>query len=117
MRTDAFGIWLDSELQRRGWSQAELARRTGVTGAFVHALVRGKRGASLQTCVALARGLGFAPGDVAVKAGLLPGEALPDPDMATALGLLRTLDEPGRRYALVILRALAACDEEELTHA
>lgn len=45
-----FSVWLSQMLERRGWSQAELARRTGVSTATVSRLLSKTRHPSAIMC-------------------------------------------------------------------
>ena len=56
-------VWLNSDalwtlLRRRGISQNDLARRTGITGAYLSQLVNRKRNPSFQTMQRLQAALG-----------------------------------------------------------
>ncbi len=50
MGTD-FETWLNEELQSRGWSQSELARRGGVNSSSINRIMSGERkpGSEVQT--------------------------------------------------------------------
>lgn len=71
MDTD-FSTWLTSKLNERGWTYSELARRSGLTGAAVSAVVTGKRNPGSKLCLGIARALGESPNTVFRLAGLMP---------------------------------------------
>lgn len=52
-----FPVWLQSELNRRGWDQAELARRSGITKAQISRVMVGDRSAGVEFCIAVATAL------------------------------------------------------------
>lgn len=67
-----FVAWIERELTRLGWSHRELARRAGVSGGMVSAVVAGNKQAGWDFCAAIARPLGTSPEKVFALAGLLP---------------------------------------------
>ena len=75
-----FSDWLQGELEKRGWSQAELARRSNLSRSGVNLLITGRNQPRAETCLALARGLGLAPETVLKAADLLPEGEAPDQD-------------------------------------
>ena len=69
-----FSDWLIQELNARDWTQADLARASGLTTAAISRLISGSRGAGPETCTAIANALKLPPEFVFRKAGLLPTE-------------------------------------------
>ena len=78
--------WLNGELHRRGWSQRELGRRAGISGAMVSKVLSGEK-PGWDFCVAIARALEVTPEEVFRLARLLPHELGKDeePDAETLL--------------------------------
>lgn len=70
----AFGAWLDRELQARGWSQSEAARRGEMSSQMVNALVNGQANPGLDSCQGIARAFKIPLEDVFRMAGILPAQ-------------------------------------------
>lgn len=70
-----FPEWLEHQLKEQGISQAELARRAGVTRGAINGILQGARGPGVELCQGIARALNIPVQDVYEAAGLLP----PDP--------------------------------------
>lgn len=66
-----FAEWLKEELDNRGWTRAELARRSKLQEA-TFTYIFGGRKPSPETCNAIAGALGIPSETVFRKAGLLP---------------------------------------------
>jgi transcriptional regulator with XRE-family HTH domain len=84
-----FNSWLLAQMEARGWSQSELARRAGIGASTISMIVSGIKTAGTDTALAVARALGESPVKVFRLAELLP-PAPPDPlaDDLEALALL-----------------------------
>jgi len=66
-----FGRWLLGELEERGWSQSELASRSGVSHGRISQIISGDIPTS-KILVKLANALRLRPEDVLRRAGILP---------------------------------------------
>lgn len=74
-----FSEWLIAEMDRRGWSQSDLARAAGLNRQVISGYINQKRMKPDEEIVsALARALGYPPETVFRAAGLLPPVAPPD---------------------------------------
>jgi transcriptional regulator with XRE-family HTH domain len=71
----SFGLWLQSERDKRGWSQADLARYSGLHRQNVYKIENGGAAPAVETYIALASALELSPVVLFRKAGLMP-EAL-----------------------------------------
>lgn len=69
---DKFIRWLNGEMNRRGWSQRELGRRAGMSGANVSLVLSGQQAVTYDFIAAVARALGERPEPLFRLAGLLP---------------------------------------------
>lgn len=69
---DNFRDWIYAELGQRGWSQADLARASGITSGGMSRLLSEQRVPSSDTCLGIARAFDIPPETVLRKAGLLP---------------------------------------------
>lgn len=68
----SFADWLENELVKREISQAELARRAGVTRSAINGVLTGYRGIGVEMCNGIAKALGIPPDEVFRAAGFLP---------------------------------------------
>lgn len=66
-----FLTWLNEELNRRSWSQNELARRMGYTHSAVYAVLSGRNAVTWEFCANAAKAFGLPPEVLFRKAGLL----------------------------------------------
>jgi len=71
---DHFPEWLNSELEKRNWSQRELARHAGITSGTISNLISGMRGRGIASLTAIAKALNLPPTSVFRAAGVLPEE-------------------------------------------
>ena len=102
-----FSEWLVRQLQDRGWSQRELARRSDISHTTVSEVLGNVRRPTWDFCASIAGALGENPDAVFVRAGLK--EPLPEPvtEETEVVGLMRVLDVQLRAAALAMLRGLA----------
>src|SRR3972149_5954479 len=77
MSTIDFPEWLMNELNSRDWSQADLARQSGLTTAAISRILTGERKAGADACQQIASALGYPAETVYRAAGKLP----PKPDI------------------------------------
>jgi transcriptional regulator with XRE-family HTH domain len=70
-----FVNWLIGEMNSRGWSNSELARRAGVVHSTISLVLSSKSSPGPDLCLGLARAFRMPPEEVFRIAGLLP--ALP----------------------------------------
>lgn len=66
-----FANWLEAEMARRGWSQAELGRRAGVPRGTINNIVMNSRNPGVDVCKAIAKALDLPDITVLRKAGIL----------------------------------------------
>lgn len=72
MKTMSFTQWLTEQLKNKGWSQADLAKKAGISRGTVTNLLTGNRKPGPDACTAIAHALNLPPTTVFRKAGLLP---------------------------------------------
>ena len=104
---ETFGTWILQQLDNRGWTQAELARRAHIGEATLSRIISGMRGIGPDACLSIARALNEQPEHVFRLAGLLPPLPEPVAEEREALTLLRRLPNQARQLILTQLRALA----------
>jgi len=93
--------WLQQELDSRGWSYNELARRAGMTGANVSYVMSGKQRATFDFCAAIAKPLGETPEKLFRMAGLLAD--------------VPAMEEKSVRELYEVIRALSRENREQIT--
>lgn len=69
---DAFVAWINSELNQRGWSRSEAARRGGFSPSTLDKVIGGFSRPGPTLCRGLARAFGAPPDEVFRLADLLP---------------------------------------------
>ncbi len=67
----SFGDWLKKELDKRGWVQAELARRSGVPQGQISNIIRGIRQPGPEPCSAIGQALGVSREEIFQARGWL----------------------------------------------
>lgn len=87
-----FFTWLNNELDTRGWSNSELARRAGLAHSTVSMTLSGKNKVTWEFCAAIAAAFHIPPVTVFTRAGLLPPSQDPQTiqeivDVARKLGV------------------------------
>jgi transcriptional regulator with XRE-family HTH domain len=109
-----FAEWLQSEMDRRGWSQSDCARACDLNRAVINKLLNGKCRAQPTTLMAIARGFKI-PVETAYRAaGLLPPSNDSDETTQELLHLFHSLQSPQRKAtAIMLLKALVAEEENQ----
>ena len=77
---DEFIAWLVSEMDTRGWSQSETARRGKISSQMINAVVNRQTGVGVPFCTGVARAFNVPVEEVLRRAGILPqtGDLLPE---------------------------------------
>jgi transcriptional regulator with XRE-family HTH domain len=70
-KNNLFVKWLLQELESRGWSREELARRAGVQSSSLTHIVNGDRNVGADVARGIAKGLGVPQVEVFTRAGLI----------------------------------------------
>ena len=106
--TERLRDWVSKELERRGWSYGELARRADVSRPLVSRTLSGDMDASADFCIKIAQALGEAPEKVLRLANILP--QLPasedDPTVREIYDILGNMTPEQRKEALRYIRYL-----------
>jgi transcriptional regulator with XRE-family HTH domain len=105
--SDNLVSWLIKELEERGWSHRELARRAGLSQTTVSQVISQQRKPTWDFCAVVAKALGEPVDRVFVLAGLKRPLPPPVEEEHEALGILRGLSASVRGTAMTMLRALA----------
>lgn len=69
-----FGQWLSGEMKKRGWSQADLAKKADVSRATISRVISGTRNVGPDLCLSLAIALKVPAEEIFRIAGILPPE-------------------------------------------
>lgn len=100
-----FASWLNQELERRGWSRSEAARRGGFSPSMIDKVVNGYARPGLDFCRGISRAFGMPLEEVFRRAGILPARE----DAAGSDELIlyyREMPPEDRRRLLAIARTL-----------
>ena len=114
-QTMRFTEWLQTEMDKRGWSQSECARACDLNRAVINKLLNGKCKPQPATLMAIARGFKI-PVETAYRAaGLLPTSDHEDDTTRELILLFKSIQSPQRKAtAIMLLKALVAEEENQL---
>lgn len=117
---ETFVNWINTELNDRGWSRSEAARRGGFSSSTLDKVIGGYSRPGLVLCRGLARAFGISQDEVFRLAGLLPSQATPrvrarrivyEADIGDRiLALWRGLTPEDQALVLNLLERLAAVE-------
>jgi transcriptional regulator with XRE-family HTH domain len=99
--------WLINALETSGWSQRELARRSGTSHSTISDVIAEKRQPTWDFCAAIARAMRVPEDEVFRLAGLKPPLPPAVAEEREAMRLFRSLPGVLREVILTVLRALA----------
>ncbi len=108
--------WLSAELERRGWSIRELARRADISHASISSVISGQYSPSWDFCASIAPALDRQVEDVFRLAGLLPSLPSPVAEEQEAVAILRELSAGELATVMRMLRGLAGQLQKEAVH-
>jgi len=109
-----FSEWLQSEMDKRDWSQSDCARAADLNRAVINKLLNGKCKPQPSTLGAIAHAFKI-PVETAYRAaGLLPPNADHDDTMEQLVHVFKSIQSPQRRStAVMLLKALVTEEENE----
>jgi len=97
--------WLRRELDKRGWSQNELARRAGLTSGSVSQVMTGLRRPGVEFCQGVARAFKISETVVFVEAGVMsPARNASEVTLQELYDLLKDLPVSEQRAILAEAR-------------
>ena len=110
-----FTEWLQTEIDKRGWSQSDCARASDLNRAVINKLLNGKCKPQPATLIALARGFKI-PVEAAYRAaGLLPSSHDMDDELQEVIYIFSSLRSPrSKATAIMLLKALVTEEENQL---
>jgi transcriptional regulator with XRE-family HTH domain len=103
--SDNLATYLNAEMDRRGWSLRQIARRAAISHTTVVKMANGIGRPEVETCQALARALEIPVEDIFRLAGILP--AAPSPNR----GVRVVYEVNGDDLVLQLWRALSPEDQ------
>ena len=109
-----FSEWLQAEMDKRGWSQSDLARYADLNRAVINKLLNGKSHPQPSTLEAISRALKI-PIEITYRAaGLLPTNPENDDALEEAIHVLKSIQSSQRKAtAIALLKALINEEENE----
>ena len=109
-----FAQWLQTEMNRRGWSQSDCARAAGLNRAVINKLLNGRCKPQPTTLMAIAAAFRITVETAYWAAGLLPPSAVLDDITAEMMYVFHRIQSPQRKAtALSLLKALVLEEENE----
>ena len=109
-----FSEWLQIEMDKRGWSQSDLARSADLNRAVINKLLNGKSHPQPSTLESISRALKMPLETTYRAAGLLPPAIDNDDAMEEAIYIFKSIQSSQRRAtALALLKALITEEENE----
>lgn len=109
-----FSEWLQIEMDKRGWSQSDLARSADLNRAVINKLLNGKSHPQPSTLESISRALRMPLETTYRAAGLLPPVIDNDDAMEEAIYIFKSIQSSQRRAtALALLKALITEEENE----
>ena len=104
---ESFTNWLLQELDARGWSRSEAARRGRISASMFDKVINGHARPGLEFCKGVARAFGMPrPEEVMIRAGLLPPLPEETRNLQEANLLLAQLSDGEQEMLLTQMRAL-----------
>ncbi len=101
---ETFTNWLETELNKRDWRIADLARKAGVDKGSLSRIFSGTRKPGPDICLAIAKALNLSDVMVFRQAGLLSSKSEMGPEAEELLHLFRQLGEHDKKRILQTAR-------------
>jgi len=109
-----FSEWLQEEIDKRGWSQADCARSANLNRAVINKLLNGKSQPQPSTLAAIARAFKLPIETTYRAAGLLPPSSDHDDSTLELMYIFKSIQSPQRKAtAIMLLKALITEEENE----
>lgn len=100
-----FVTWLNDEMNRRGWTNSELHRRSGMANSTISMILGGQKNPGWDFCAAIAKALDRPAEQVFRLAGLLPPlPAGEDAAFQELIELARNMSPEDRKAVLEFAR-------------
>ena len=98
--------WITSELNKRDWKNADLARYSLLSETTISRTLNGQQAITYKFCIGVAKAFDESPEAVLRRAGLLPPLPAAVEEEREAIGLLRRLNVQARQVVLTTMRSL-----------
>ena len=102
-----FSTWLEGKMKEEEWSQAELARRAGLTRGAINNILTEHRQPGPEACRAIAHALDLPEEEVFRQAGLLSPKNEDPPNLREWIHYFLQADEEERERMLEIAKTLS----------
>jgi transcriptional regulator with XRE-family HTH domain len=103
---DNFAAWLLGEMEKRGWSQSELARQTNLRPGTIGNIINGRRGRGIDSLNAIADALKVPRETVYREAGVLRPGARVDQEIEEITHLAQDLDTEDKQAVIDFINIL-----------
>jgi len=110
---DNLVTWLTNQIETRGWSLRELARRSGLSHATISNVLSGQSNPGFDFCTGIAKALGESPQTVLRLAGLLPEVSADKARQEELLAWFDGLSDEDQDYALLLVKTLGETRKRE----
>ena len=113
-----FPQWLQSEMDKRAWSQGDIAKRSGLSKQAISNYLNEQRSPNQDALAAIARALGYTPEFVLRLVGILPPIAESELPFEKAKAQYDMLSEERKRRIVrqIQLELDMQAEEEEVRH-
>lgn len=103
---DTFSVWLQQEMDSRGWNQADLHRKADLSRTVISDVLTGKVKPGFEFCVKVGKAFHI-PGELVMqKAELLPKTSSKNEEHLELQGLYEALNAQDRETVLNMMRFL-----------
>lgn len=103
--SDDLKAWISQEVEQRGWSYRELARRAGVSHTLISRTLSGDMAPSADFCIKVANTINESPEKLLRLAGILPtSPASDDSAFQEIMELVRSLPPEDQKEILEYVR-------------
>jgi transcriptional regulator with XRE-family HTH domain len=107
--------WIIDELNKRDWSQGELARRANITRGHISHILSGSRNAGAEVCIAIAKAFNEPP-EKGLEMGGYLSKREPEPRLRDVMHKFRLLDDQEKADLEKYLDYLLATADREKAH-
>jgi transcriptional regulator with XRE-family HTH domain len=109
---NSFSSWIIDELNKRGLSQAELSRRSGISAGAISHVINGNRQPGIDFCEGIAKAFHLPVEQIFRLAGIFP-QSQDDEYSKEAAHLVSLMPDDMKQTAVRYLRYLVAESEAE----
>jgi transcriptional regulator with XRE-family HTH domain len=113
---NTFSEWLVKQIEIRGWSQSELARRANTTSTTVSRIIHHERLPGIEFCRGVARAFGMVEIEVLRAAGLANALPAVDEQGENLLAEFYQLPDADRKFIFDQVRGLRHIREEQIQY-